>query len=374
MRSRLNTNSLAVAAALALASVSLLVHAGCQRANAATPAATVPEDGSIAVPADSPFRGRLVVAAVESREVRPKLLAPATVEADPAHLAKIAPPLTGRVKSLFVRQGQLVKAGQPLFELDAPDLVAARADFLRAKSVLLQAEQALRRQKDLLEHSIAAQRDVEEAQTGFDVARDDLKRAEVRLKLLGIGSGELDAPLMVRSPLAGQVLSLAAAPGEFRNDSTTPLLVVADLTSLWVTANVPERDIEKVRVGDAAQIQVAACGDRRLSGRVLFIENVLDADTRTAKVRIQLDNSDGRLKPGMFATVGLEGAPAPALVVPTTALFVGETESYVWVEKSPWSFVRRDVELGSQDRDTAVVVKGLASGERIVTANGALLP
>ena len=205
------------------------------------------------------------------------------------------------------------------------------------------------------------------------MARDDLKRAEVRLRFLGIDSGEREAPLTVRSPLAGQVLSLVTSPGEFRNDSTTPLLVVADLTSLWVTASVPERDIEKVHVGDAAQIQVVACGERDMKGRVLFIENVLDTDTRTAKVRIQLENRDLRLKPGMFATVGFEGTPVPALVVPTTALFVGETASYVWVEKSPWSFVRREVELGAQDRDTAVVAKGLASGERIVLKNGALL-
>jgi cobalt-zinc-cadmium efflux system membrane fusion protein len=75
----------------------------------------------------------------------------------------------------------------------------------------------------------------------------------------------------------------------------------------------------------------------------------------------------------MFATVGFEGTPAPALVVPTTALFVGETASYVWVETSPWSFMRREVELGAQDRDTAVLAKGLASGERIVVKNGALL-
>jgi len=373
MRTSLKNRWVAAAGTAAAAAV-FFTQSACQRVQASPPPAEERGDGTVAVAADSPLREKVVVAAVESREVRATLLAPATVEADPAHMAKIAPPLTGRVRSVFVRQGESVKKGQPLFSLDAPDLVAARADFLRARSVLLQAEQVLRRQKDLLEHSIAAQRDVEEAQTGFDVARDDLNRAEVRLRLLGIDSGEMEAPLTVRSPLDGQVLSLAAAPGENRNDSTLPLLVVADLTSLWVTASVPERDVERVHVGDAARISVAACGGRALQGRVLFIENVLDADTRTAKVRIRLENPDLRLKPGMFATVGFEGAPAPALVVPTTALFVGETASYVWVEKSPWNFVRRDVELGAQERDTAVVAKGLASGERIVVKNGALLP
>ena len=389
MRTRLNTNPPArgnaaglhfpigrLAPLLAIGAIATvhLSSTGCQRVHASTlPSAAPAGDESIAVPADSPLRAKLVVAAADTRDVRPKLLVAASVEADPARLAKITPPLTGRVKNLFVRQGEIVKKGQPLFELDAPDLVAARADFLRARSVLLQAEQVLRRQKDLLEHSIAAQRDVEEAQTAFDVARDDLDRAGVRLRLLGIDSGGLDAPLTVRSPLAGQVLSLATAPGEFRNDSTTPLLVVADLTSLWVTASVPERDVDRVRPGDEARIQVAAFGDRTFSGRVLFIESVLDTDTRTAKVRIQLENHDLRLKPGMFATVAFVGAPVPSLVVPTTALFVSQAASYVWVEKSPWSFVRREVELGAQERESAIVIKGLASGERIVVKNGALL-
>src|SRR5271169_45617 len=241
-----------------LAAASVLSSAACQRSAEASrpsvPAAS--DDGSLGLAEDSPLRQKLVVTAVEIREVRPQLLAPGTVEADPARLAKVVSPLTGQVKRLLVRQGELVTKGQALLVMDAPDLVAARADLLRARSVFVQADHAYRRTQDLLAHAVAAQRDLEEAETSFAVARDDLERATQRLRLLGVDSGALDAPLTVRSPLSGQVLSLATAPGEDRNDSTTPLLVVADLTNLWVTANVPERDMEKVRVGDAARIQV----------------------------------------------------------------------------------------------------------------------
>ncbi len=330
------------------------------------------DDGSITVAEGSALRGKLKLETVESRPVRPRLLAPASVEADPARMARIVPPLAGQVKQLFVRQGELVVKGQPLFVLDAPDLVTARADFLRAKSVLVQADNGLRRQQDLFEHAIAARREVEDAQTAHDVARDDLKRSTVRLKLLGIDSGELDEPLVVRSPLSGQVLSLATSPGEFRNDVTTPLLVVADLSSLWITASVPERDVQRVHVGDEAVARVAAFPSQEFKGRILFIENVLETDTRSVKVRIQFDNSAGSLKPGMFATVGFLGPAAPAIVVPTTALQVGES-TYVWLERSPWTFVRRPVQLASENSESAVVADGLKPGERIVVQNGALL-
>jgi cobalt-zinc-cadmium efflux system membrane fusion protein len=320
----------------------------------------------------SPLRNQLEIAVVERRAVRPHFLAPASVEADPARLAKITPPLTGQVKQLLVRQGELVQKGQPLLVIDAPDLVTARADVLRARTVLLQTEQALRRAQDLLAHSVAAKRDVEEAQAARDVARDDLNRAEKRLRLLGIQSADVDAPLVVRSPLAGQVLSLATAPGEFRNDATTPLLIVADLSTLWVTASVPERDVDRVHARDEASIRVAAFPTREFPGRVLFIENVLDADTRTVKVRIQLQNPDALLKPGMFATVTFFGSPTATIVVPTTALQVADG-TFVWVETAPWTFVKRPVQIASQDRDNAIVAAGVQPGEKIVVRNGALL-
>ena len=360
---------------LAVALAALALGSGCERRDASTQATrndTGLDDGSITVAEGSALRGKLKLETVESRPVRPRLLAPASVEADPARMARIVPPLAGQVKQLFVRQGELVVKGQPLFVLDAPDLVTARADFLRAKSVLVQADNGLRRQQDLFEHAIAARREVEDAQTAHDVARDDLKRSTVRLKLLGIDSGELDEPLVVRSPLSGQVLSLATSPGEFRNDVTTPLLVVADLSSLWITASVPERDVQRVHVGDEAVARVAAFPSREFKGRILFIENVLETDTRSVKVRIQFDNSAGSLKPGMFATVGFLGPAAPAIVVPTTALQVGES-TYVWLERSPWTFVRRPVQLASENSESAVVADGLKPGERIVVQNGALL-
>jgi len=361
----------------AMLSAALLSLPRCARdaRASAVPAAVPPGDGSVFVSPASPLRQKLLVAAVESRLVRSRLVVPAAVEADPGRLARVTPPLTGRIRQLFVRQGEIVRKEQPLFALDAPDVVAARADVLRSRTMLVQAEQALRRERDLVEHGVGAQRELEDAEAAYAVARDESRRASARLQFLGIESGDLDSPLVVRSPLAGQVLSLSTAPGEFRNDATAPLLVVADLSKLWLTASLPERDAEKVRVGDEVRARVTALPDREFLGRVLFIENVLDPETRTVKVRIQLENPEHRLKPGMFASAAFLAPPLPALVVPTAALLLGDANdvSSVWVEREPWTFARRAVRLASQETDFAVVAEGLAAGERIVVENGALL-
>jgi cobalt-zinc-cadmium efflux system membrane fusion protein len=354
--------------------LTLVGSAACKRQESPQPgAAEEPKpQNAIVVPQASPLRTKIQTELVEPHPVRSTFEVPASIEADPGRLAKVVPPLTGQVRQLLVRQGELVTKGQPLLVIDAPDLVTARADVLRARTVLVQNEQALRRAQDLLEHSVAAKRDVEEAQAAHDVARDDLRRAEARLRLLGIQSADVEAPLVVRSPLNGQVLSLATAPGEFRNDPTIPLLIVADLSALWVTASVPERDAGRVHPHDDASMRVAAFPNREFLGRVLFIENVLDPDTRTVKVRIQLENPDALLKPGMFATVTFFGSPSSSIVVPTTALLISDG-TFVWVETAPWTFTRRPVQIASQDRDHAVISAGLKPGERIVVQNGALL-
>ena len=141
-------------------------------------------NGNLFVPETSPLRQRLTVQPVTSETIQRQLVAPASVEAEPSRLAKIAPPLSGRVVKLFVRFGDSVKAGAPLFTLDAPDLVSAQADYLKAKSALAQAERNLARQKDLKEHGIGAQRELEQAQTDRDTAESELERASTRLRLL----------------------------------------------------------------------------------------------------------------------------------------------------------------------------------------------
>ena len=208
----------------------------------------------VTVPASSPLAGRLEVEPVKITAITHQVTAPASVEADPARYARILPPLNGRVVQLFVHPGDAVVKGQELLAIDAPDFVGAQTDYSRTRSVLASAERNLSRQEDLATHGIVGQRDVDQARTDRDSAESDFNRAKKRLQQLGMDPDktQLGAPLIVRSPVSGKVLDVTTATGEFRNDPTAPLMTVADLSDIWVTANVQEKDIHYVHKGDAA--------------------------------------------------------------------------------------------------------------------------
>jgi cobalt-zinc-cadmium efflux system membrane fusion protein len=356
-----------------------LANGGCapdaHASVAADPTPTIEQRGAdLVVPEGSPLRERLAISSMTVRPVRHELQVPASAEADPARITKISAPLQGRVVKLMVHLGETVREGAPLFTFDSPDLAAAQSDFLKAKSAEAQALRALKRQRDLTEHGIGAQKELEQAETDRDQAQSELARATTRLQLLGIEAGDVGRPLTVRAPISGRVIDVTTAPGQYQNDPAAVLMVVADLSSIWVTAQVPEKDIQRVNVGDDARVEFAAYPGERFTGRVQFVGDVLAPETRTVKVRIQLANERHRLKPGMFARVALQGKESPELVVPASALVVRGDRSFLFVEKAPWTFERRAVETGEPQAAGVSVLRGLSAGERVVVANAILLP
>jgi membrane fusion protein, heavy metal efflux system len=360
--------------------VAALAGSGCARDARANAPADEPapafeqRGGDLIVPERSPLRERLLVAPVSPQRVRHELEVPATVEADPAKITKISPPLQGRVVQLMVHLGQAVQKGAPLYSFDSPDLAAVQSDYLKAKSAEVLTRRSLKRQQDLFEHGIGARKDLEQADSDCDSARSELGRTSARLQLLGMDPGEVGQPLVVRAPITGRIIDLATAPGQYQNDPAAVLMVVADLSTVWVTAQLPEKDIQRVSVGDDARLQFSAYPGERFEGRVQFIGDVLALETRTVRVRIQLANERHRLKPGMFARVTLQGKESPELVVPASALLVRGDKSFLFVEKAPWTFERRPVELGEPLAMGISVTHGLSAGERIVTADTILLP
>ena len=231
--------------------------------------ALVRQGTRVTVPEHSPLQDRLQVEPVQRSTVQHQVTAPAAVEADPARQAKILLPLAGRVVELKVHPGDAVKKGQELLVLDAPDFVAAQADYTRAKTVLVQAGRTVARQEDLATHGVIGQKDVDQARTERESAQSDFDRAKDRLKSFGMDPDTVasGSQLIVRSPMSGKVLDVATAPGEFRNDLNVPMMTVADLSTVWVTANVQEKDIHLVHKGDVATATFAAYpdenGDRR---------------------------------------------------------------------------------------------------------------
>lgn len=333
------------------------------------------EGADVLVPERSPLRARLAVAAVERRAVEQPITAPGAVEALPDHLARITPPVSGRIERLQRALGDSVRAGDVLFTLDSADLSAAQGEAAKARSAAAQAHRDLDRQQLLFDADIAPRKDLEAAQLARTQADSDLNTAQAKLAQLGAApvASASGRRLLVRAPLAGRVIEMSAAPGGYWNDINAPLMTIADLSQVSVTAAVPEKDLAQVFVGQKARVRLNAFPDTPRDGTVRYIGEVLDADTRTVKVRLILDNADGRLRPGMFAKVQFAGPSHEAPVVPASALLQSGLFTRVFVEQAPGRYRAREVTVGASLGDAVEVLSGLKPGERVVVREGVLL-
>ncbi|MBW3498273.1 efflux RND transporter periplasmic adaptor subunit [Janthinobacterium sp. NKUCC08_JDC] len=366
-------NALGASCALALACSAL---AGCAKPTAAAtppPQAMHLDDGSIAVDKMSPLRQRLQIAPVQEQEIATQTQAPGSIEAMPEKLVKITPPLAGRITRLQRALGDSVKAGDPLFTLDSAELSAAYADDSKAKSILLQARQELERQKTLFDAEIAARKEYEAAQAAYDQAGSDARASADKLAQYGAGARGTRRDYVLRSPIAGTVIAMEGAQGGYWNDINAPVMTVADLSTVWLSANVAERDLAQVAVGQATRITVDAWPGKAFEGKVAYVGAVLDPETRTVKVRVAIDNRAGAFKPGMFAHAGFAGASRRALLVPAAAVLQSGPSTRVMVERSPLHFEPRTVQVGASHGEQVEIVSGLRAGERIVVKEGVLL-
>jgi len=329
----------------------------------------------IEIPEGSPLRNKLTIEAVAQRTIQRTLVLPAVVEADPARLVKVLPPLSGRITQLDVQLGQPVESGQALAVLESSDLRTAYADYDRAKLVLALATKTRDRVRGLGKVGGIAEKEIQQAETDFLTAEAEFQRAEARLNQIGAAADTANKSrvLTISSPISGSVIDLAVAPGAFWNDPNAPLMTIADLTTVWVTANVPEKDIALVAKDQRVEVTFAAYPGEVFEGRVLFISQVLDPDTRRAKVRIAFPNPEDRLKPAMFANVTFFTPAQTTLVVPTSAIVLKKDSNRVFVETAPWILEPRQVKTGFQQGDQIVIQEGLKAGERIVAKGGVLL-
>ncbi|BEV15793.1 efflux RND transporter periplasmic adaptor subunit [Herbaspirillum sp. DW155] len=332
------------------------------------------EGETIVIPPESALRNSLKTSLIEERAIAIPFSLPAVVEADPARLARILPPTTGRIVHLHKRLGDAVKAGEVLFEIESSDLGQAVSDARKAQAALTLARRNLERQRSLDQANISARRDLEQAQSDYEQADSEAARAQARVAALGGASGAGSAaPLAVRAPVSGHVIELNAAVGSFWNDTTASVMTVADLSSVYVSASAQEKDLARLKVGQDAELLLDAYPGQLLLSRVQSVAQVLDPDTRTVKVRMLAPNPDGRLKPGMFARATLREAARPGLLVPMTAVVQSGFANRVFVEVAPWKFEARKIVLGAQIGNEVEVTAGLASGDRVVIKDGVLL-
>jgi cobalt-zinc-cadmium efflux system membrane fusion protein len=340
------------------------------------PQLMVRRGNQIVVPEGSALRSRLTVAPAGVQPFTPQLQLPAVVESDPSRTAAVLPALGGRVVELKVALGDRVTRGQLLAVIDSGDLAQAWADDDRAAAELKLNDRNLARQEEQNRIGAASDRDLDQARSDRAAALAEYTRTQARLRALGVQpSAERPAArlLQVTAPVSGSVTALAVTPGTVINDPTQPLLTIADLSTVWVTAMVAEKDLAAVSRNQDAEIRLDAYPGRVLHGKVLFVADVVDADSRRDRLRIALPNADIALKPNMFATVTLSGAKAERVVLPSSALLMNNDRTTVFVATAPWTFERRTVEPQLEEGAEVAIRSGLAGGEQVVVGGGILL-
>ncbi len=340
-----------------------------EHATPAAPAAPFTRVGDrIVVPETSALRKQLAIEPATSKEVARELVLPAMVEADPARTVNVMPSVTGQVIDLMAQLGGRVTKGQQLAVIDSSDLAQALSDDEKARSALKLTKQTLDRLMVLERTSAIAVKDREQAQSDYAQAQSELERADARLRAIG---APLDAKantrlLSVKSPIAGSIIALQVAPGAYVNDPTAAMMTIANLDVVWVTANVPEKDVSFVYPGQTVKVAVTSYPNRAFAGKVLFVSDVIEPDTRRNKVRIEFPNPDKALKPNMFATVTFVAPPVTRITVPNSALLMTNDRTSVFVEVESWAFERRNVEIAYQEGTAAAIRTGLSPGDRVV--------
>jgi cobalt-zinc-cadmium efflux system membrane fusion protein len=284
-------------------------------------------------------------------------------------------PLAGRLVELKVGLGDRVVEGQVLAVIDSPDLAQAYDDNDKAADSLDLTEKNLRRQEEQVKLGTASARDLDQARSDHAQAAAEYTRTQARLKAIGAPSGQPRGMrlLTVRAPNGGSITSLSVAPGTMINDPTQPMMTIADLSVVWVTALAAEKDVAGLAKDQPAEVSFEAFPDKILSGRILFVSDVLEPDSRRNKIRIAFKNPDHLLKPNMFAKVTLLGAKQFRVVVPTAALLMNNDRTSVFVETAPWTFERRTVETALEEGPSVTIGYGLSAGEKVVVKGGILL-
>jgi len=349
-------------------------HAAVQNVSDAT-TVFIHQGDKISIPQGSALRSRLVVQQVAEKNSPHTILLPATVEADPSRTVNILPPVAGRVVKLSVRLGDHVVKGQPLAVIDSGDLAQAYADDDKARDSLKRSELTLKRVRGLHDAGAGALKDLEQAESDRAQAIAEFNRAEARLKEIGAPSQPKDGSrlLTITAPMTGSVIALSTASGAFANDMTASLMTIANLDSVWVTANVPEIDMTHVAKGQSVDVSFAAYQGQVFHGKVAFVSEVMEPDTRRNKVRISFANPDGKFKPNMFATASFNVPQKSSVFVPNSALLMDNDRTMVFVEVAPWTFVKRPVLPGYGEGDGAYIEQGLNPGDRVIVKGGVLL-
>ena len=355
------------------------------RVSADTEAAAVPSDSAghaVDVTLTPEQSAKVRVAAVSLAPFRTSLQTTGTVAFNGDRSTQVLAPVSGPITKILVNPGAYVRRGAPLATVTSPDFAAAIATFRKAQSQYRNAQRIADLDAQLFKNDALARREAEQAATDAASAAADRDAAIEQMRALGVddasiaamkeGGAAPSATAVIRAPIEGTVVEKLVTPGQLIQAGTTPAFTIADLSTVWVLANVFETDIGLVANGEKATITTGA-SPTPIEGTVTYVGSLVDPSSKATAVRILAPNPRGILKRDMLVNVSIRSAMSKnTLLLPLGAVLRDDQNlPFVFVALPNGHYARRQVRLGSRTGDSLEVVSGISSGERIVM-DGAL--
>jgi membrane fusion protein, heavy metal efflux system len=334
----------------------------------------------------------LTVEPVQQRVFRSEHVTEGKIAVDEDRSTPIFSPYSGRVTKLLVKQGDIVEAGQPLFTVEATDMVQAQNDFIATATALNKGRSALnlariidRRQRLLFDGKAVPLKEVQNARAALEATENDLHSAEValeaarnRLRILGKSDqeiaefqdkGTIDPSTPIYAPIGGTIVQRKVGPGQYIGTGTSdPVFIIGDLSTVWLIAYVRERGALAIHVGQPLHFTVLAFAGRTFPAKVSYVATSLDPNTRRLMVRATINNTERLLKPEMFASVSISsGEGNSSFAVPDTAVIYDGDAARIWIARDDKSIELRRIKVGLTNGKMIQVLDGLKPGDRVIT-------
>lgn len=338
----------------------------------------VAEQSPREVDANPALMKQLKIQLVGNGVMRDSLRVPARVDLNQQRVAQIGAAVTGRIIEIRAMLGNTVRKGQTLALLDSVELGMAQAEYLKSSSQVNLRKIAVDRARRLWEAQVLSAAVLQEREGQLHEAEVDMRAASDRLRVMGMNEAALDrlarektihSQILIVSSLDGTVIDRKIHLGQVVQPSDA-LYTVADLSLVWLVAEVPEQQAQWAREGDEADADVPALPDQQFSGKLIYVADLVNPETRTVTIRMELPNPKRVLKPQMLATLLIRKAGTQQLVIPESAVVREENKDYVFVQINSNRFELRKVDLGDSENGMRLVSKGLVAGEKIVVEGG----
>ena len=352
---------------------SLLLITGCKKSQPSSATQTA-QDPNL-VMANESLLAQIKISEVSQSDVSDILRVAGQIDFDEQALTRIGASVTGRVTQINAQLGNEVKKGDTLALINSSELSNSQLAYLKARSEKEFHRRTVQRAKTLFEADVISAAELQRRESEYEVASAQTRAAQDQLRVLGVNlkameelatTGAIDSVASVMATIKGVVVERKVTTGQVVQPADV-LFTVADLSRVWAVAQVPEQQVAQVKVGQSVRIEVPALENEKLIGKLIYVGQTVNPESRTVLVRTELDNTSGRLKPSMLASMLIESTPTKRVVVPITAIVREQDADYVFIEEKPGSFRLKPVRLSSEHNGQRVVLDGLSQGTRIVS-------